>query len=114
MKNCSLTDEQMAEIFDKGCRLDIPDLVIIKAYVKKDDLLWSKEILVNSIPGEFSAMQRATSAPIAVVASLMAEGEFDARYEEHRDYKITLPLVLSYKDIPYDEFNKRLTSLEIL
>jgi len=114
MKNCSLTDEQMAEIFDKGCRLDIPDLVIIKAYVKKGDLLWSKEILVNSIPGEFSAMQRATSAPIAVVASLMAEGMFDARYEEHRDYKVALPLVLSYKDIPYDEFNKRLTSLKIL
>ena len=107
-------DEQMAEIFNKGCNLDIPDLVIIKAYVKKGDLLWNKEILVNSIKDEFSAMQRATSGPISVVASLMAEGMFDARYEEHRDYKIRLPLVLSYKDVPYEEFNKRLTTLGIL
>lgn len=114
MKDCSLTDEQMAEIFNKGCNLDIPDLVIIKAYAKKDDLLWSKEILVSSIENEFSAMQRATSGPISVVASLMAEGMFDARYDEHRDYKIALPLVLSYKDVPYEEFNKRLTTLGIL
>ena len=114
MKDCGLSDEQMAEIFNKGCNLDIPDLVIIKAYAKKDDLLWSKEILVNSIKDEFSAMQRATSGPISVVASLMAEGMFDARYDEHRDYKIRLPLVLSYKDVPYEEFNKRLTILGIL
>jgi saccharopine dehydrogenase-like NADP-dependent oxidoreductase len=114
MKDCSLTDEQMAEIFNKGCNLDIPDLVIIKAYAKKDDLLWSKEILVDSIKNEFSAMQRATSGPISVVASLMAEGMFDARYDEHRGYKIALPLVLSYKDVPYAEFNKRLTTLGIL
>ena len=114
MKDCGLSDEQMAEIFNKGCNLDIPDLVIIKAYVKKGDLLWNKEILVNSIKDEFSAMQRATSGPISVVASLMAEGMFDARYDEHRDYKIRLPLVLSYKDVPYEEFNKRLTILGIL
>ena len=136
MKDCSLSDEQMAEIFNKGCNLDIPDLVIIKAYAKKDDLLWSKEILVSSIENEFSAMQRATSGPISVVASLMAEGMFDARYDEHSDcevslpdadpklrrwlagrsctYKTALPMVLSYEDIPYEEFNKRLTTLGIL
>jgi len=114
MKDCGLSDEQMAEIFNKGCNLDIPDLVIIKAYVKKGDLLWNKEILVNSIKNEFSAMQRATSGPISVVASLMAEGMFDARFDEHRDYKVALPLVLSYKDVPYEEFNKRLTILGIL
>jgi saccharopine dehydrogenase-like NADP-dependent oxidoreductase len=114
MKDCGLSDEQMAEIFNKGCNLDIPDLVIIKAYVKKGDLLWNKEILVNSIKDEFSAMQRATSGPISVVASLMAEGMFDARFDEHRDYKVALPLVLSYKDVPYEEFNKRLTTLGIL
>ena len=114
IKNCEVSDSVLAEMLHRGGGLNPPDLVIVKAYEKNDDLLWNKEILVNSTRGGFSAMQRATAGPISAVASLMAEGMFDERFDEHRGYKVALPLALSYKDIPYDEFNKKLIFLEIL
>ena len=43
----------------------------------------------------------------------MAEGYFDDRTVQNRDGDKKLPLVLSYADVPHDEFNKRLETLGI-
>ena len=85
-------------------------MVILKSKVKKGPLEWNKEIFISS-DENFTAMQRATAFPISAVASLMAEGIFDERHVEHRGYKDRLPLVLSYKDIPREDFDKKIETL---
>ena len=120
IRDSELTDECLSQVFLNGCRAgaDKGDVVIVKAEVCGGDVCWDKEILVYSGKYkdiEFSAMQKATAFPISSVASLMAEGYFDNREIEHRGYKEKLPVVLSYKDIPFDKFdqNLKLLGLEI-
>jgi saccharopine dehydrogenase-like NADP-dependent oxidoreductase len=112
IRDCGLSNETLSEIFLKGCsnKASVKDMVILKSIVEKDSLKWHKEIVIPA-DEKFSAMQRATAFPISAVASLMAEGIFDERYSEHRDYKDRLPLALSYKDIPKQEFNKKIGML---
>ena len=58
-------------------------------------------------------MQKATAYPISAVASLMAEGFFDNKKDEHRNYWVSFPKALSYGDVPFDKFNERLSQLGI-
>ena len=43
----------------------------------------------------------------------MAEGYFDERKNQNRSGDITLPVVLNYSDVPFDEFNDNLKQLGI-
>ena len=75
-----------------------------------DGLTWKKEYVVNKTK-EFTAMQQATAYPISSVASLLADGIFDGKKDEHRDYYTHYSKSLSYKDIPFTKFNKNLNKL---
>ena len=112
INECRLPKSCLNHIFKVGCSscTESGDIVIIRTSVKKDDLEFSKEKIVSS-RGSYSAMQRATATPIAVVADMMAGGYFDDRKEQHRDYWVKLPIVLSYKDIPFKLFNIKLEEL---
>jgi saccharopine dehydrogenase-like NADP-dependent oxidoreductase len=116
IRDSELTDECLSQVFLNGCRVgpDKGDMVVVKAQVSGGDVHWEKEVLVYSGPHkdvEFSAMQKATAFPASSVASLMAEGYFDNREIEHRGYKEKLPVVLSYKDIPFEKFDQNLKLL---
>lgn len=112
---CELPEDCLRHIFEKGCAdnywhsVDRRDLVILKTVVKKGDLSWNKEIIVNADKGSledpknFTAMQKATAFPIASVADIMARGLLD------RDFGLARHL--SYKHIPYTEFNNTLSQL---
>ncbi|MAF25628.1 hypothetical protein CL634_08680 [bacterium] len=120
IRDSKLTNECLSQVFLNGCRneADKGDMVIVKARVSGGDVSWDKEILIHSGQHkeiEFSAMQKATAFPISSVASLMAEGYFDNREIEHRGYKEKLPVVLSYKDVPFEKFdqNLKLLGLEV-
>ena len=112
MRDCQLDDETLNKIFVEGCGQCDKDEVIVIAKVKKDNKTWKEEKLVRS-DDRFSAMQKATAFPISTVASLMAEGYFDDRTVQNRGGDKKLPLVLSYADVPHDEFNKRLETLGV-
>jgi len=112
MRDCQLDDETLNKIFVEGCGQCDKDEVIVIAKVEKDNKTWKEEKLVRS-DDRFSAMQKATAFPISTVASLMAEGYFDDRTVHNRGGDKKLPLVLSYADVPHDEFNKRLETLGI-
>ncbi len=56
-------------------------------------------------------MQKATAFSISSVAKIMAEGYFDKRTVQNRGGDIVLPVVLKYSDVPYEEFEKNLTTL---
>ena len=101
------------EVFEKGCKDtgDINDIVLIKVFVNGGDVEWKREIVVFGDLENFSAMQKATAFPVSCVASLMAEGFFDKDKEERRGYWEQYPKNLSYVDVPYDEFSKRLNKL---
>ena len=105
-----LSDESLAKIFENGCGKGANDIVIIKAIVESGDLKWNKEIIVG-FDTKFSAMQKATAFSISSVAKIMAEGYFDKRTVQNRGGDIVLPVVLKYSDVPYEEFEKNLTTL---
>ncbi len=120
IRDCELTGSCLNEIFNKGCapseNAQGKDLVVIKVKVSSEEKVsWEQEILVHAgeYKTEFSAMQQATAFPVAAVASLMAEGHFDKREIEHRGYKEKLPVVLTYKDVPFEKFNENLKLLGI-
>ena len=112
IRDCGLSDENLAQIFQVGCanKTDSKDMVILKAEVEKGPLKWGKEIFVPA-DENFTAMQRATAFPISAVASLMAKGALEGDRDEHRDYHTQYPKVLSYKDVPIKEFNKKIEIL---
>ena len=115
IRRCGLSDECLMSIFEKGCcgsgnRHMDGDIVILKVSIKAGGLEWNKEILVP-YDDNFTAMQKGTAFPISAVASLMAEGYFDGDKEQHRDYWTKYPKNLSYKDIPFKEFNKKINLL---
>tara|TARA_Y100001963_G_scaffold107001_1_gene147860 strand:+ start:3333 stop:4466 length:1134 start_codon:yes stop_codon:yes gene_type:complete len=110
MRDCQLDDETLNKIFVNGCGHCEKDEVIVIAKVRKSNKTWAEEKLVRS-DGKFSAMQKATAFPISCVASLMAEGKMEGNKEQHRDYHTQYPKALSYADVPYQEFESRLTNL---
>ncbi len=114
IRDCNLTDDCLLQIFEKGCidKNNTGDIVVIKVMLKGGNLDWNKEILIKSNKN-FSAMQQATAFPISSVASLMAEGFFDGNKDEHRDYYTQYSKNLSYGDILFNEFNKKLEILGI-
>tara|TARA_Y100000593_G_scaffold93309_1_gene187745 strand:- start:7314 stop:8432 length:1119 start_codon:yes stop_codon:yes gene_type:complete len=107
IRDCDLDDETLNKIFVSGCGYANKDEVIIVAKVYKDNRLWKEEKLIKS-DDRFSAMQKATAFPISSVASLMAEGKMEGKRHQHRDYWTNFPKVLTYADVPHEEFNERL------
>ena len=110
IRDCGLGDEALTKIFQEGCGPVNKDEVFIVAEVKGGDKKWRKEKIIKS-DERFSAMQKATAFPISVVGSLMAEGALEGNKEQRRDYHIQYPKNLSYSDIPFDKFNKKLDIL---
>jgi saccharopine dehydrogenase-like NADP-dependent oxidoreductase len=113
IRDCDLDDETLNKIFVEGCGLADQDEVIVLASVSGDDRSWKKEFLIKS-DDRFSAMQKATAFPVSSVAALMAEGFFDEKKDQRRDYHTYYPRNLSYKDVPYDEFKKNLCELKLI
>ena len=58
-------------------------------------------------------MQKATAFSIASVADVMARGELDDRKIQNRGGDVKLPVVLNYSDVPYGEFVKNLSILNL-
>ena len=108
-------DKCLREVFERGCQEDggVGDLVIIKTLVEAGDISWKKELTVFHERESFSAMQKATAFPISAVASLMAEGKLEGDKEQRRDYHTQYPRALTYKDVPFGEFNDKLRKLGI-
>ena len=113
MNKCNYTDDQLKHILEvsadyEECRKDV---IVIMVDVKNDSgLTWKKEHVIEC-DDKFSAMQKCTAFPISTVASMMAEGCFDDRKDERRGYYVNLPNSLTYSDVPFDKFNKRLKGL---
>ena len=110
IRDCSLSDEIMAKIFEEGCGYAKKDEVIVLADVKGDNKTWRKEILVKS-DERFSAMQKATAFSIASVAAMMAEGKLEGDKDEHRGYYTQYDKNLGYKDVPFDKFKENLNKI---
>tara|TARA_Y100000310_G_C20605796_1_gene775398 strand:- start:10 stop:1143 length:1134 start_codon:yes stop_codon:yes gene_type:complete len=110
IRKCELDDDCLTPIFENGCASRHGDIVIIKVEIKAGEISWNKEILIP-YDDDFTAMQKGTAFPVSAIASLMAEGYFDGDKEQHRDYWTKYPKNLSYKDIPFEEFNKKINLL---
>jgi saccharopine dehydrogenase (NAD+, L-lysine-forming) len=113
MNKCNYSNEQLKHVLEISANYEeyTKDVVIIMVSVKNNSgLAWKKEHVIEC-DDKFSAMQKCTAFPISTIASMMAEGIFDDRKDEKRGYYINLPNILTYSDIPFDEFNKRLASL---
>lgn len=112
-----LSEECLDNIFKTGCQDVTGDIVLIKSEVIAGDVTWKKEIVVGYdaevSKTRFSAMQKATAYAISSVAEIMAEGYFDDRKIQNRGGDIKLPVVLEYRDVPYERFNKNLDKLGI-
>tara|TARA_R100000808_G_scaffold1950_1_gene8196 strand:- start:7386 stop:8585 length:1200 start_codon:yes stop_codon:yes gene_type:complete len=114
IRQCDLSRKCLEKIFEKGCphTEGDPDLVLIKVKVTCGKLVWSDEIIIG-YDSEFSAMQKSTAFSISAVASQMAEGMYDGKLDQHRDYWTEYPKALSYKHINYKDFSDRLNKLGI-
>jgi saccharopine dehydrogenase-like NADP-dependent oxidoreductase len=113
INNCHYSDDQLMHVLETSakCEKSNEDVVIIMVEVKNGSgLIWKKEYIIEC-DGKFSAMQKCTAFPISTIASIMAEGIFDDRKDERRGYYIKLPQNLTYSDVPFSEFTKRLGSL---
>ena len=88
---CRLDDHELKEVFINACPPS-EDVVIVRSEVDGE----SQEKIVEST-SRFSAMQQATALPLASAADIIARGVIQG--------------VLSYKDIPYREFNDNLDTL---
>ena len=106
---CGLEEEALRNIFE-SCGVASKDVVLMTAKVKGGDVTWYKENAVFS-DEKFSAMQKCTAFPIVAVGSLMAQGWFDKDKSQHRDYSTPYDKVLTYSDVPYDEFLNQLRVL---
>lgn len=114
IRKCNLSRDCLENIFTVGCpHLEgEPDIVLIKVEIKAGDLEWSKEIVVG-YDTQFSAMQKSTAFSISAVASQMAEGMYDDKLDQRRDYWTKYPKSLSYRHINYEDFCERLNKLGI-
>lgn len=113
MNKCNMADDELKHVLETSALYEKSqeDVVIIMVEVKNDSgLTWKKEHVIEC-DDTFSAMQKCTAFPISTVASMMAEGIFDNRKEERRSYYINLPQSLTYADIPFDQFDSRLSTL---
>ena len=110
IRDCDLDNEVLNKIFVEGCGFAKKDEVIILAKVRKGNTIWNEEKSIKS-DLNFSAMQKATAYPISAVASLMAEGMLEGKRDQHRDYYTAYPKALAYRDIPFEEFNKKINLL---
>lgn len=112
INKAGLDDEQLNQIFVKGCEVpqDFKDLVIVKVDIYKDDKCVSFEKVVHA-DERFSSMQKSTAFPISSVAALMAEGKFDDRTVQNRGGDVKLSNILGYSDVVYNEFNTKLNCL---
>ena len=110
IRDCNLDDDTLNKIFLEGCGKANKDEVFIVAEVSGADKTWRQEKVIKS-DEQFSAMQKATAFPISSVAALMAEGVFDGRKDQHRDYYTYYSKNLSYSDIPFDKFSEKLSLL---
>ena len=100
IRDCDLSDECLREIFLKGCDAYSEDMVVVRCVVTKGDVQWKKEFSIKS--DNLSAMQKGTAFSIASVADLIARR------------RMTGTRAVSYKNIPFDEFNKNLNKLGII
>ena len=91
IRESGLSDDKLIDVFKHSCPAQ-DDLVIIK--VKVGDASYEKVIRSND---QFSAMQMATTFPLASAASVIAARE--------------TPTVFTYRDIPYDVFDKKVNLL---
>lgn len=102
LSECKLTCEQFKEILRQACPETKDDLIIIRANIKWSD---SSKVFERIIYADdrWTAMQKATAFPAAVVATLMA----------HNKLKVVNPQnwVYEYCDVPFDRFNELLTQL---
>tara|TARA_Y100000310_G_scaffold55308_1_gene50723 strand:+ start:6681 stop:7793 length:1113 start_codon:yes stop_codon:yes gene_type:complete len=112
IRDCGLDDETLNKIFLEGCGKANKDEVLIVAEVSGGDKTWRQEKIIKS-DKQFSAMQKATAFAISSVAAIMAQGKLEGNKEQHRDYWKQYSPVLSYEDIPFDEFEKNLKVLGI-
>tara|TARA_Y100000593_G_scaffold17894_1_gene35724 strand:+ start:1499 stop:2653 length:1155 start_codon:yes stop_codon:yes gene_type:complete len=110
LRHSDLSEDCLNSVFENGCKYQKGDMVIIKAIIRSGDLTWDKELLVP-FNLSFDAMQVATSSPITAVAKIMAEGKMEGDRDEHRDYYSQYPKNLSYKDVPFDEFDEVIKKL---
>jgi len=110
LRDCDLSEDCLKSIFENGCKYQKGDMAIIKAVVQSGDLTWDREFVVP-FNRSFDAMQVATSTPITAVAKLMAEGKLEGDREQHRDYHTQYPSNLSYKDVPFNEFDEIIKKL---
>ena len=113
IRDCELNDETLIDIFTKGCGFVDRDEVFILAEVKSGDKTWRQEKVIKS-DSQFSAMQKATAFSISSVAKIMAEGKLEGDKDERRDYHTQYPVNLSYRDVPFEEFNNNLKLLKII
>lgn len=100
MRECGLNDDKLIELLKHACP-PTDDFVIMK--VKVDELESEKIIKCND---KFSAMQMATAFPISAVAYMIG---VDGRPTQNGIKFGRGPL--SYKDIPYTEFEEKLNFL---
>lgn len=112
IRDCELDDKTLVDIFTKGCGFVDRDEVFILAEVKGGDKTWRQEKVIKS-DEQFSAMQKATAFSISSVAKIMAEGKLEGNKDERRDYHTQYPVNLSYRDVPFEEFNNNLKLLGI-
>lgn len=113
MNKCKMSDKELEYILNESakCEKHTDDVVIVVAEVKNDDgLVWRKEFAISS-DEKFTAMQKCTAFSIASMADLMGKGALDDRKEQFRGYWKEKPASLTYADVPFDDFNKRLHSL---
>ena len=110
---CEVDDETLTHLLETSAEYEDfrEDVVIIMVEVNNGDgLTWKKELIIKSTE-KFTAMQQATAYPIASVASLLADGIFDGKKDERRDYYTYYTKNLSYQDVPFTKFNENLNKL---
>ena len=113
MNKCKFDNDQLKHILETSANYEecLDDVIIVMVEVKNNSgLTWSKEHVIEC-DNKFSAMQKCTAFPISTIASMMGTGTFDDRKDERRGYYINLGNDLKYSDIPFDKFNKILSSL---
>ena len=93
LNDCQLNEREFKNIIEKACPPTKEDFVIMG--IKSDDKLWHQLVIHDD---DWTAMQKTTAFPTAVVADLIAQR------------KINSP---SYFNVPFEEFKKGMGELGI-
>ena len=109
----NLTGDCFRQVFEKGCNgaPNVVDVVLLKTLVRSKELVWDKDLLIVGEENGLSGMQQATAFPIASVAKIMAEGKLEGDMEQRGDHWAQFPNNLSYKNVPFEQFNNNLLAL---